>query len=162
MLAILKRGYSIIEERIGRKALRYSLTSVVSVLVTQVVLFALYGVFRLFSAVTSNIIATAVAAVPSYYLNRTWAWGKTGRSHLLKEVIPFWALAFLGLWASIETVSYAHAFAVRHDLSHLFDAVLVNFASLFAFGVIWVGKYFIFNRFMFTVDPVLAGEDAID
>ena len=75
---------------------RYTLVSVISVLVSLVVLFiALY--FFHWSARTSNIVAVAVSAIPSYVLNRAWAWGKTGKSHLLKEVVPFWAMAFLGL-----------------------------------------------------------------
>jgi GtrA-like protein len=52
----------------------------------------------------ANVIACAVAAVPSFHLNRSWAWGRRGRSRLLREVAPFWALAFLGLafstWAA--------------------------------------------------------------
>lgn len=141
--------YGVIERRFGTTAIRYAMASVVSVVITQAVLFLLFGILRAFSAVTSNVIATAVAAIPSFYLNRKWAWGKSGRSHLLKEVVPFWALAFIGLWASIETVGFAQSFAASEQLGHLADAILVNLASLFAFGVIWVGKYFIFNRFMF-------------
>ncbi len=146
--------YGVIERRFGTTAIRYAMASVVSVVVTQAVLFLLFGILRAFSAVTSNVIATAVAAVPSFYLNRRWAWGKTGRSHLMKEIVPFWALAFVGLWASIETVGFAQSFAASQQVGHLEDAVLVNLASLFAFGVIWVGKYFIFNRFMFGTSGV--------
>ena len=78
----------------GRKMIRYSLVSVVSVIVSQVVLFVAQSFW---SARTSNIIAVCVSAVPSYYLNRAWAWGKTGKSHLMKEIVPFGSLALLGL-----------------------------------------------------------------
>ncbi len=132
------------------KAFRYMVTSGVSVVVGQVTLFVLYGVFRKFSATSSNVIATGVSAVPAYYMNRNWAWGKSGKSHFWKEVFPFWALAFLGLAVSLVTVSFADKFAKSHSFSHLGAALAVNFASLFAFGVLWVGKYFIFNRFMFS------------
>jgi putative flippase GtrA len=51
----------------------------------------------------ANVVACAVAAVPPFPLNKSWAWGRRGRSPLW-GVIPFWALAFLGLafssWAA--------------------------------------------------------------
>jgi putative flippase GtrA len=134
----------------GKKAVRYTLVSVVSVAVSQAVLFFTFGVLRLAGAVTCNIIATAVATVPSYYLNRQWAWGKTGRSHLWKEIVPFWALAFLGLALSILAVDIAESEAHRVTSSHLGTAIIVNASALAAWGVIWIGKFIIFNRLLFV------------
>ena len=51
----------------GRKMVRYSLVSVISVIVSQIVLFIAQSFC---SARTSNIVAVCVSAVPSYYLNR--------------------------------------------------------------------------------------------
>ena len=134
----------------GRKAVRYTCASVISVAVSQAVLFLTYGVLQVASAVPCNIIATAVATVPSYYLNRRWAWGKTGKSHLWKEILPFWGLAFVGLALSILAVDLAETEAPRITSSHLGTAIIVNFAALAAWGVIWVGKFVIFNRLMFV------------
>jgi putative flippase GtrA len=124
--------------------------SVLCVVVSQSVLLVTFGVLRLGSAVTCNIIATAVAAIPSYYLNRRWAWGKRGRSHLFREVIPFWVLAFVGLALSLWMVSLAQHEATRFAASHLQTVVLVNVAALFAFGIVWIGKFVIFNGWMFA------------
>ena len=68
----------------------------------------------------------------------------------MKEVVPFWALAFLGLAMSVIAVGYAHHLAVTMNLSHMGDVVFVNLASLAAFGILWVGKFFIFNRVLFV------------
>ncbi len=134
----------------GKKAVRYSMASVVSVAVSQAVLFLTFGVLHLASAVPCNIIATAVATVPSYYLNRRWAWGKTGKSHLWKEIVPFWALAFIGLALSILAVDIAESEAPNITSSHLGTAIIVNLSALAAWGVIWVGKFIIFNRLVFV------------
>ena len=134
------------------RAFRYSVTSGVSVIIGQAVLFICFGLSRRFSATTSNVIATAVSAVPAYYLNRAWAWGKSGRSHFWKEIFPFWGLAFLGLGLSLYTVSFADTFSRNHLYSHMQTALAVNFASIFAFGVLWVAKFFIFNKFIFNSD----------
>jgi putative flippase GtrA len=153
----LLRLWGLLIDRVGVKAIRYTAISAISVVLSQVILFLLYGVMRLSSATTSNVIATGVTAVPSYYLNRSWAWGKTGRSHLMKEVAPFWFLTFLGLVLSLWAVSLAHHLAVNMQLSHLVDALFVNAASLLAFGVLWIGKFIIFNRFVFTTPDSSVG-----
>lgn len=135
---------------IGRRALRYSAVSAICIVISQVVLFVTFGVARLASAVDCNIIATAAAVVPSYYLNRAWAWGKRGSSHLWREVVPFWALAFLGLALSLIAVDVAARVARDLGLAHLMVAVVVNVASFAAYGVNWVGKFIIFDRLLFV------------
>jgi putative flippase GtrA len=125
----------------GVKAIRYTLTSVVSVVISQALLAFTFSVLN-WSARNANIFAVCVSAVPSYVLNRRWAWGKRGRSHLWKEVAPFWALALIGLAFSTWAADWAET---RFDGS----ALAVNAAALGAFGILWVGKFIIFNEVLF-------------
>lgn len=134
----------------GKKMIRYSLVSVISVMVSQVVLFVAQSFW---SARTSNIVAVCVSAVPSYYLNRAWAWGKTGKSHLMKEIVPFWSLAMLGLVFSTWAADYAESNAHQVTSSDLVARLIVNGAALAAFGILWVGKFFIFNKVLFARAP---------
>ncbi len=134
----------------GRKKVRYFLASVIATVVSQAVLFFTYTVGEIASAVTCNFIATAAGAVPSYYLNRAWAWGKTGRSRVAKEIVPFWILAFVGLVVSLGAVAVAEHQAKQAGLSHLAVGIVVNLANLAAFGVVWVLKYIIFDKFVFV------------
>ncbi len=134
----------------GRKALRYSAVSVVSVVVSQVALFVTFDVLRLASAVWCQVIATAVATVPAYTLNRCWAWGRRGRSDLLREVLPFWVLAFFGLGFSTYAVDLASGLGHHLGLSHLGVGLLAQVASLGSYGVLWVGKFIIFNKVLFA------------
>ena len=137
----------------GKRMIRYSMVSVVSVAVSQIVLFTTYTVGRVASAVVCNFIACSVATVPSYYLNRTWAWGKAGKSHLWKEVMPFWGLAFLGLGLSLWAVDYAESHAHHFTNNHFWVGIIVNAAALSAFGVLWIGKFVIFNKVLFAHHP---------
>jgi putative flippase GtrA len=139
----------------GVKAIRYTLTSVISVAVSQVVLIFTFGALD-WTARSANIFAVCVSAVPSYILNRRWAWGKRGRSHLLKEVVPFWSLALLGLLFSTWAADWAETEFNR-------NALAVSAASLGAFGVLWVGKFMIFNELLFKHHPeVLEDAPALD
>lgn len=133
----------------GRKAIRYTLVSVISVVVTQIALVVLLGVFH-WTAKSANIAACTVGGVPSYTLNRRWAWGKSGRSHMWKEVVPFWTLTFLGLALSTWAADFAETWAKENFDSHLMLTLTVAAASLAAFGVLWIGKFLIFNKLMFV------------
>ncbi len=146
---------------VGIKAIKYSAVSAITVALSQIILFVLFGLVRKWSATTCNVVATATTAIPGYYLNRAWVWGKSGRSHFMKEVTPFWVLTFLGLVLSLIAVSYAHSFAQHLGLSHIVDAIFVNLASLGAFGILWIGKYMIFNRFLFGSEPISVDSEVI-
>jgi len=138
----------------GKKMIRYTLVSVVSVIVSQVVLTIAFGGFH-WTARSANILACTVATVPSYELNRKWAWGKHGKSHFWKEVAPFWALAFIGLAFSTWSADFADTYVKDHGYSHPVQTVVVALAALAAFGVLWVAKFIIFNQILFKTDPQL-------
>jgi cellulose synthase/poly-beta-1,6-N-acetylglucosamine synthase-like glycosyltransferase/putative flippase GtrA len=128
--------------------LRYSLVSLISIAVSQSVLMVAFGMLD-WTASTANIVACAVATVPSYYLNRSWAWGRRGRSHLWKEVVPFWAIAFAGLVVSTWAADLGASMARDAAASHAAATAIVMAASLLAFGILWVGKFAIFNALLF-------------
>lgn len=134
--------------------MRYSLVSVVSVAVSQVALFLFFGVAH-WTARSANIAAFCAGGIPSYYLNRRWTWGKSGRSHLWREVVPFWGLALIGLAFSTLAVDFAETWADDVANSRLVQALVINGASFFAFGVLWVGKFFLFNKVIFVQDEDL-------
>jgi putative flippase GtrA len=127
-----------------RRPVRYAMVSVVAVATSQVVLLLSIKVFG-WGAVASNITAVSIGSIPSYVLNRAWVWGKRGRNHLWREVVPFWALAFLGLGFSTVLVAIAHGW---NDA-----AWVVSAANLTAFGILWVAKYLLLDALLFRVAP---------
>jgi putative flippase GtrA len=133
-------------------AIRYSQASVVTIIISQAVLTLTFG-FGHLPARTSNILACIVATGPSYYLNRNWAWSRRGKSSIWKEVVPFWALAFLGLAISTWATNAASAFARQSNVSQLAATMIVALAALGAFGTLWIGKFVLFNTVLFTNHP---------
>jgi putative flippase GtrA len=130
----------------GVKLIRYTLVSAISAITALVVLTIVYGVLRWWTEVYSTLFANVVAGVPSYLLNRQWVWGKSGRSHLWREIIPFWVLAIVGIVFALVMAGLAHNFADRHHLHHLARTLLVDGANIGSFGVLWLLKFVIFNR----------------
>lgn len=131
------------------RLVKFGAVSVVSTVVTQSILFLCYDVLTVGSAMVCNVIATSCATVPAYWLNRTWTWGKRGKSHPWKEVAPFWIIAFAGLVLSTVAVGIAAHNADQISHSHLARKVFVQLANFFTYGCIWVARYVIFNRYLF-------------
>jgi putative flippase GtrA len=130
----------------GVKLIRYTLVSVISALTSLIVLTLVFGVLRLWSEVISSLFANVVAGVPSYILNRRWVWGKSGRSHVWREIVPFWVMSIIGIAFALYSASLAHSFANTHHLHHLARTVLVVGANIAAFGILWILKFLILNR----------------
>src|ERR1700678_1027140 len=121
------------------------MASVVAVCVSPLCLLFFEGLIGL-HAVVSSTLATTIAAVPSYEMNRKWAWGKSGRSHFWREVLPFWALALLGWGISTICVRRMETFAKHHHFAHPLTTFTVAVVYVGTFGVLWVAKFIIFNK----------------
>jgi putative flippase GtrA len=168
MSELLLRVWDWLHTREGRKIFRYTMTSVITTGVSLFVLGIVFGVLRLWTEVPSTVFANVVAAFPSYWLNRKWAWGKGGRSHLVKEVLPFWVMSAASISFSIVGASMARYLGRTWHLDHLDQTVLVLVANVASFGIFWILKLLVFNR-TFRVPTLieemgehLALEEALD
>ena len=126
--------------RYGKKASRFLVVSAFNAVFGQSLLVLAYSWLG-WSFAGSNVAAVIVSTGPAYVLTRYWAWEKRSKNHLVKEVLPFWGLAFLGLILSTLAAGIADIYT---------DAqVVLNVVNLAAFGLLWVFKFFVFDRFMF-------------
>lgn len=137
----------------GLLAIRYSMVSVVGVVVTQAVLFVMVGVLDV-DPTWSNVTAVSVAAVPAFVLNKRWVWSRDGKVSLRREILPFWVFTLAGLLLSTLLVTVAKGIS---------DSTLVVMAANIAgFGVLWVAKFLFLDQVMFgrsERDEVLSQED---
>ena len=142
----------------GRKLIRFTAVSVVSTAVSVVVIALVYGLKVIKGEIEATLVGNIIGAIPSYTLNRRWTWGKTGRSHVRKELLPFWTMAVLGIAFSMVGASYAKNLVHTHHWSHLFNTGIVDAANLASFAVFWVLKLIVFNR-IFHVSAVVEVEE---
>jgi putative flippase GtrA len=137
----------------GRKIIRFTSVSVISTIVSNAVLIVVYGLRWIPNEVAATVFGNLVATVPSYQLNRTWTWGKRGRSHFRREIVPFWTMSLAGIAFSTLGASYARHVIHTHAWAHLLDTAIVAGANLLSFVVFWFLKLWIFNR-IFKVDEL--------
>ncbi len=136
-----------------KQLIRYTMVSVISTAVSFAVLGIVFGALHLWGEVVSTMAANIAGTIPTYFLLRQWVWGKGGRSHVMKEIVPFWIMSALGIAVSIGGAALARNIGIRHHFSHPDQTLLVLFANLVSFGVFWVLKYLLYNR-LFHVHPV--------
>jgi putative flippase GtrA len=143
----LERLWRLYHTPSGRKMFRYVAQSAITTVFSFLVLGFVYGVLRLWTEVPSTVFANVVATVPSYFLNRNWVWGKRGRSHVFKEVVPFWLASIAGIVLSIFTATGARHIGIEYfPHHHGLRTVLVEVANLAAFGILWIAKFVLFNK----------------
>lgn len=146
----------------GMKVVKYTSVSVISAATSQVVLILVYGVLSLWTEVWSTLFANIVAGVPSYMLNRRWVWGKSGRSHWWREILPFWVMSISGIGFAFYAASLAHTFANDHHLHHLARTALVMGANIFAFGILWFLKFLVLNRLFAQIADAELRDEALE
>jgi putative flippase GtrA len=127
-----------IVRRYGKTASPFLIVSALNVVSGQSLLVLAHS--RLgWSFAASNGAVVAISAAPAYVLTRYWVWEKRSTNHLVKEVLPFWALAFLGLIVSTVAAGIANTYT---------DAqVVLNLVNLASFGLIWASTFFIVLHF---------------
>jgi len=98
----------------------------------------------------ANMMATAVATVPGYHVNRRWTWGRRDASDLWREMLPFWVLAFTGLALSTLAVGVVDSWASGAHLESTTRTAAVLGAHLSGFGALWVVQFMLLDRFLFA------------
>lgn len=146
----------------GRSMIKYTAVSAISTLVSQGILYLTFTVGNIASATYCAAIANAVATIPAYNLNRRWAWGKKGKSHLWREVVPFWTFSIAGFFLSTGLVYFSRRLTVHFGFSHGEASAVVQAANLFGYGVLWIGKFLVFNRLFRVIADHEVGEESVE
>jgi putative flippase GtrA len=133
--------------------------------ITTVISFTILGVATSVFGVApmlANVMATGIATIPSYSLNRRWTWGKQDRSDLWREIVPFWVLSFLGLALSTLTVGLVDSWASQIRLAPLFHTGALLAGHLSGFGLLWVVQFVLLDRVLFPPAPAAAAGSDVE
>lgn len=125
-----------IDGRVG-PAGRYLVVSGINFTGHQVILFVANSIWG-WQGWVANAFAAVMMVGPAYILTRVWVWGISRSHSMQREVVPFFALAALGLLVSSLTSQIAQwVFGV---------GLWVNVGSLAGYVVVWIAKFFILER----------------
>jgi putative flippase GtrA len=137
----------------GRKQLRYAGVSVVFVPLGQILIQILAA--TIYSGDKNNftwasITAAALLTFPNFFANKYFVWRDTPKDRLATQVLVFWVAAMLGV-----TFATGLTYLVEEHLvagkDGIVEAGAVFVAQLVGFGLVWVGRYLILDRWLFKV-----------
>ena len=136
---------------------RYALTSVVATGVSEATLLELYGA-HLLGASAAAVAASAAGVIPSYLLSRYWIWPEADRHRPGRQALAFWVVALISLGLSTLLTGMAAANSPSGHLTHL---AVVGVAYVGTYGVLWVAKFAVYQRYLFRTVGGLGDSDAV-
>ena len=125
----------------GALAMRYSMVSVIGVVITQTLLVLFVGILDR-EPTWSNVVAVSLCAIPVFFLNKRWVWSHDGKLSIRREVLPFWVFTLAGLGLSTAMV------AISKGISD--SPLMVMAANISGFGILWVAKFLFLEQVMFV------------
>lgn len=149
--ALLRRGRGSLRVILTR----YTLGSVIAAAVSEVTLLVVYG-FQLAGPGVAAGCAWIGGSVVNYFLNRNWAWGRRGRAHPVRELLPYWLAAVVSLAASTWATSMADRLAPTLTDDRGTIVIIVGIAFLATYGVLFVVKFLFFHYVLFKPRPAAA------
>ena len=131
----------------GRKKLRYAGVSVVFVPLGQacIQLLGRYSFDRDYTK--ASLVSAAILTLPNFFANKYVVWRDTNRENLRTQVVVFWIAAMLGVtFATMLTWLVEKEVA---DKSVFVESGAVFLAQLAGFGLVWVGRFLVLDRWLF-------------
>lgn len=126
---------------------RYSVGSIIAAATSFVVFACCYGIGV--PTVPANVVAFVAGAVPNWVLNRSWAWQRTGRVHVGREVLSYAVVSLLSLAASSAATGWADRRSPQIADDHTTRVVFVAAAYVLTYGVLFVLKYLVYEWVIF-------------
>jgi putative flippase GtrA len=127
------------------KLLRYFTGSVVATACSEVVFVLLYGALGVGTA-ASSVLSWLAGAIPNFWLNRSWAWQRTGRPSLRREILPYLAIILTTLILAVLLTHAADAWLHHRGVSSSVRVTLVAGVFLGTYVVVFALRFVLLDR----------------
>lgn len=127
------------------KVLKYAGGSVIATGCSEAVFVLMYGVLDT-STTWASIVSWFAGALPNYWMNRRWAWQRSGRPNFKHEVLPYGAIVLVTLVLATVLTGAAHALFTHFGVSASARVALVAITFLGVYGVMFILRYVLFDR----------------
>ncbi len=134
-----RRKIAAVAERLGVFG-RYATVSAASLITGHILLYG-FHVWMSIAPIPANFLSTTSNTILVFGANRRWVWNVDGRIDVRREVVPFILFALIGLAVSTAFVGIVAA--------TIGEGLWVNAANLTAFGVVWMARFFVLDRWIY-------------
>ncbi len=147
-----RHGIRQIRVPLATRLFRYTAGSAICLAVSESALFIL--VLTGLQGWAASLLASAVGIIPGYPLNRTWTFGRRGRSHVWREMLPYWLTTIGGALLAALLVGLATSLVKNAGETSLTAAIVDLVVYVGAYGSVWILKFLFLDRLLFRVQPV--------
>ena len=127
------------------KLLRYFTGSVIATVCSEVAFVALYGLLSV-GTTWSSVLSWLAGAVPNFWLNRNWAWQRTRRPSLRREVLPYAAIIVTTLVLATLLTHAADVWLHHQGVSSSVRVTLVATVFLGTYVVVFALRFVLLER----------------
>ncbi|HET7432461.1 MAG TPA: GtrA family protein [Nocardioides sp.] len=128
-----------------RRVFRYGAGSVVATVCSQTTFLLVYGPLGASTTVASTL-AWLAGAIPNYWMNRSWTWGRRGRPSLTRELLPYAAIIFGTLGLAILATGVGAALLGHTGVSRTTRTFLVWAIYFLVYVVMFAFRFLLFDR----------------
>jgi putative flippase GtrA len=127
------------------KVLRYGAGSIVATVCSQATFLVVYGPVSASTTVASTC-AWLAGAIPNYWLNRAWTWGRSGRPSLRRELVPYAAIILGTLGLAILATAAGARVLEGTSVPDAARTVIVSGIYFLVYAVMFVFRFLLFDR----------------
>jgi putative flippase GtrA len=97
----------------------------------------------------ASLLAAAIVTVPNFFANRHFVWRVTSDEKLRSQIVTFWVAVMLAvLLTTFFTYIVDNGMVGQRTLVR---GIAVFFVQVFGFGVVWVGRFLLLDRWLFKL-----------
>lgn len=135
-----------------RRAGRYTAGSVVAGVISEATFVAVL-LLEVAGPRVASVLAFLAGAVPNYVLNRRWTWGRRGRVDPLREGVTYVAVVVASALIAGSVTSWVDARIDAVTGLRWLQVALTSVAFLGTYGGLFVVKFLVFDRYVFSDRP---------
>lgn len=135
----------LLKSPLGVKLSKYTAGSVIAFVCSAIAFPIAYGLLGTGSTL-ATIIGWLAGAVPNYFLNRNWTWGRKGRHDVLREVLPYVVIILITVGLASLSTHYTELLVPKLTDAHWLQVGLVSGVFLLTYVVLFAARFVLLDR----------------
>jgi putative flippase GtrA len=130
---------------LGPRLVRYAAGSGIATVCSEGVFLLVYGALH-GSPALASVLGWLAGAIPNFWLNRNWAWGRRGRPNLVSEVLPYVVIILATLALAIVATSLTDQGLRSTSISDEARTLAVGASFLLVYVGVFVVRFLLLER----------------
>lgn len=134
---------------VAGRASRFAAVTVITATLGQVLIFLFFGILG-WNPILSNVIAVLIVAIVGFVISTRFVWTDASPENRRSQIAAFVGSALLGLVVS--------TLAIQFVTSRVDHALAANIGSAAGYGLVWILRFGVLERYVFGNDHALNTE----